>query len=169
MLPPPPQGVPGAPSAYARVAEAADLFEGRNAGGQTGDFIIGNDRVRYIIERAGRRGAGLTPFGGNLIDAQSMDRPGVEELMKVIPLINLGLTGQFDEVRVLEDGSDGGAAVILAVGEDTLWDAVDLNGLVGRFNLLGFDVNADLDLMIGAVYALAPGQGSLVNSGAFLS
>ena len=138
MLPAPPDPVPGAPAAYARVAQEADLFQGHNASGKAGDLIIGNDRVRYIIERAGRRGAGLMPFGGNVIDAQSLERTDVEELMKVIPLINVGLTARFE----------GGCSTMGVMGRlqpfcvPTRYGCHRSQWARGQFNLLGYDVNA---------------------------
>ena len=166
LLPELPAGQVAEERAEALVAEGmADLPGGRFAVGRPGDLVLRNDRVAFVIQRPHRDGS-LTPYGGNVIDAVRLgggDAGGgdVDELGEVMPVLHIGLTVDFESVRVLNDGSDGGPAAVVAVGRDAIWDTVDLGSLLGRFDLLRFDLNADLPLLVAAVYSLEPGSGTL--------
>jgi len=158
--------VPGAdddtPGATARVAGSLDdLPGGRYAAGQPGDLVLENAHAAFVIQRPHRDGS-ITPFGGTVIDAAPLGSgPAVDELGEVMPLLHIGLTVDFEEVRVLRDGADGGPAVVLALGRDAVWDMIDLNAMVGRFDVVKFDLNADLPLLVAAVYALGPDDRAL--------
>ncbi len=62
-------GCPTAPQARAfKVASRAELIGGPRALGEVGDFILENDRARFLVQDAGfSRGFGV--FGGALLDA----------------------------------------------------------------------------------------------------
>jgi hypothetical protein len=124
--------------AYARrITSPTDLIGGRAASGQIGDWLIGNDKIRVIIQDKGwSRGMGV--FGGGIIDADVV-RPGVTtsgqggtgsdnygegfpafflqafkvgDQLEVDPIT--GKTYTVPGIEVLQDGSDGGPAVIRA-------------------------------------------------------
>src|SRR5262245_51182455 len=68
----------GPGGAYARqVGAPGDLLAGPAAQGLVGDTLIGNDRVRFVIQAPGRV-IGVVPQGGNLIDGVAIDGAGAQ-------------------------------------------------------------------------------------------
>ncbi len=124
------------PHAYAaRVSTSQQLIGGPGAIGTVGDYILGNDRIRVIIQDQGwSRGFGV--FGGGIIDADIV-RPstgvdgsgglGLDNFGELFPALFLQAFDVDDQKRfdlaqnktvdlagieVINDGSDGKAAVI---------------------------------------------------------
>lgn len=145
--------------AYARrIEEPTELIGGPGALGAVGDFAIGNDKIRVIVQNQGwSRGFGI--FGGGIIDADIV-RPGADRdgsggkgrdnFGEFFPALFLqafdvadqaGVDPQTGEtitlpgIEVRSDGSDGGEAVIRtrATGGDLLTMVSELvNQLVPR-------------------------------------
>ncbi|MDP7039273.1 MAG: CehA/McbA family metallohydrolase, partial [Myxococcota bacterium] len=119
-----------------------------------------------VVERPGRV-FGPGPYGGNLIDFGRNDLRE-DNLGETIPFFQFGLTAEFTEVRIVNDGSDGQAAVLEAIGYDNLWDYVNIQSFMPELlsyktdehgepsGLLKFDPIADLPLQIRARYTLEP-------------
>jgi hypothetical protein len=107
-----------------RITSNLQLIGGPAARAEVGDYILENDQVRFIIQdRTYNRGAGL--FGGSLIDADLVrTRPdadvlggrGQDTFGELFPAFFLEVIDP-EEIVVVEDGSDGGAAVIEVRGK----------------------------------------------------
>lgn len=134
--------LPSGPYARAKAIERLDeVIGGPMSAARPGDFLLENDQVRFGI-LGGRNSFGPGLYGGSLVDAdlQWQDARvdggrGRDAFNEMFPLIsmNVPLADQPEDVFVLSDGSDGGAAAVRVVGEgapflsllDLLW------GLVG--------------------------------------
>jgi hypothetical protein len=141
------------------------LMRGPVADGSVGDYYLRNEHLLAIIQKPGRQ-FGMSPYGGNLIDFGDVEQR-VDVLGESMPLIQLGLTANFQTVRVIDDGSAGGPAILEATGEDELWDFLNLESLTPLFRyetdeqgepigLLKFDPAADLPVEIRVRYILPP-------------
>ncbi len=149
--------------ARARKLEApADFIGGDFARARVGDLLLQNDKVRVVIQQAGRT-VGALPQGGAIIDADLVrpSGPGRDLFGKLMPVYAFGRTPQVSSVEVLDDGSRGGFAVIAATGTDAVLDTVNVPAVVA--SALG-DVplrsNPDtaLPLTVTTYYVLSPGE-----------
>ena len=91
--------------------------------------LIQNDRIRAMVQRPSPDGP--QPYGGNLIDADlQRSGDGKDQIGKVGILYAFGRTTVAREVKVLRDGSEGGAAVIAVNAEDTVNDFVNVQNMI---------------------------------------
>jgi hypothetical protein len=136
----------GVPRASARIVDGPeDLIGGLLARGRDDDFIIENGVIRVIIQKPGRDlAAGIGAFGGNPIDADlyRAGDPGRDLFEEWVMLINIENTANYTDVVVLNDGTDGNAAVIRATGPDDLLDMINASSVVMDF---GFPFPAALN------------------------
>ena len=119
----------------ARIASPRQLIGGPGALGAVGDYLLGNDQLRVIIQDKGwSRGFGI--FGGGIIDAD-LNRPGAngtsdggrgrDNFGEFFPALLLQAfdvedqtarnpeTGELEDlsgIEVIRDGSDGGPAIV---------------------------------------------------------
>ncbi|MBI3183201.1 MAG: CehA/McbA family metallohydrolase [Myxococcales bacterium] len=152
--------------AFAKIAESeADLIGGPWAHGELGDAVIGNGRIRAIIQRP-LRAIGPQPYGGNLIDAD-VARPegeaGSDQFGKMGILYAFGRTSQAKVVEVLADGGGGGSAIVAATGMDAVNDYLSVQNLLYRVldaKRLKFAVDPEqpLPLRSTTYYVLSPGE-----------
>ena len=74
--------------ARAKVIESPDeRIGGGFAQGRAGDVVLANDKIRVVIQQAGRVG-GPVPYGGAIIDADLVrpaGQPGRDQLGKISP------------------------------------------------------------------------------------
>ena len=155
------------PNAEARlITDPNDLIGGPLARGVVGDYLMENGRIRVIIQKPQRDiSAGVGQFGGNIIDAD-LERgaaPGRDMFYEWAFQLNTENTANYQSVVVLNDGSDGNAAVIRATGPDDLWDIVNPSSQVADF---GFPFPSELDdtdqpVTITTDYILEPGENAL--------
>ncbi len=145
-----------------KVAGDTDLIGGPAAQGRKGDWALANKRVRFIIQ-ADDRHSGPCPWGGNVIDAdivRAKGEPGQDNLGEYCPLINLGRTFRGKTFEVLNDGSNGGPAILAVTGADTLLDFINLPSLVGQYLGKGiklpFDPEKALSISITRYFILPP-------------
>ena len=128
--------------------------------GLPGDFFLRNDRIRAVIQAPGRA-MGPCPWGGNLLDLDFADSPAGDQLGEVSPLFGLGRTANFTKVEVTRDGSDGGPAVITAVGPDAIDDFINIIGIAG-FTVAAISPSLSPQIALGlevtATYTLKPGD-----------
>ncbi len=83
-----------------------------------GDFILANDRIALYIEQEGRAN-GYNPFGGEILAIENVGDDGKPKGVSLYNETLIALSRQAvkpDKVTVLNDGSDGKAAVIRASG-----------------------------------------------------
>jgi len=117
------------------VDDAGAFIGGAAASSEPGDFLLYNDRARFVI-RGLRDGHFYAGYAGSVIDMDIVrpegqaDRDGMDDCMTM-----LGLAWLFeaDGIEVLADGSDGGAAVVQATGTDVTFEffegAIEAPGL----------------------------------------
>ena len=100
------------------VTNDAALFGGAAAEGELGDFKIYNDRVQFIIEAAGES-QNYVEYGGSLVDLDIV-RPegqlGQDLIDDASTMVGLGRMFDAETVTVINDGTNGKAAHIRAVG-----------------------------------------------------
>ena len=164
--PPPPTSTPTlAITARARrITATSDLIGGPLARGRIGDYLIANDKIRVIIADKGRHQDFLLTYGGNIIDADRVrpaGEPDRDSFEAVAPLINISSTINVQEIDVINDGSDGGAAVVRTVGVDDLFDPIDPVSSILGFGVGGIPESArdkDLPIEIMTTYTLQPGD-----------
>ncbi len=96
-----------------KVTDKGNLLTGVKVEGQVGDFKIYNDKVAFIIQAA-RVSDGWNPYGGEVIDAAKIGGKGslLGEMLMAVYVNILKPTS----VGVINDGSDGKAAVIRTMG-----------------------------------------------------
>ena len=113
----------------ARAGQLAEEDVGAFIGGtaassEPGDYLLYNDRARFVV-RGLRDGHFYAGYAGSVIDMDIVrpegqaDRDGMDDFMTM-----LGLAWLFraESIEVLADGSDGGAAVVQAVGTDVTFE-----------------------------------------------
>ncbi len=112
-------------------------FEGEHAIGGAGDFLLQNDHAAFIIEGVDR-GTSYYHYGGIVVDAVAMDgctqktEDNFQEMGLMLGSLNLGAfydstlrAFRATSIEVLEDGSDGGPAVVRARGVDDYYWLVE--------------------------------------------
>jgi len=139
------EGCPQQGSALAREIGVEGVLPGEVAVGTRGDFLLANAHAAFAITDVEGQ-ATYWYYGGALADAVPMDGcvPGEDKLDEVgivLAEIDLGSVEQStvrgfraDTVEVLNDGSDGEAAVVRATGTD------DMHWLV-EYTLIGEAIN----------------------------
>jgi hypothetical protein len=155
------------PTATARiVTQRGDLLGGPRALGDVGDILMENDEVRVVIQSAGfSRGFGV--YGGSLIDAairparetsNAARLPVQDAFGELFPAFLLQAVN-VEDVTILSDGSDGGPAIVEAVGfaGDFLEIAGFLNRLAIGSNESPADPSSDDRVRYRTRYELAPG------------
>jgi hypothetical protein len=144
------------------ISSSSDLIGGPNASGEVGDFLLKNERIRVVIQRAGAPARAPFSYGGNLIDLDRIRFPGDkgnDRFGGQTVLINGVRTVKADRVFVLEDGSATGYAVIRAEGDDAPYQGVTLPQFAEAASVpvAGNDVEQSLDLLVKTDYILRPG------------
>jgi hypothetical protein len=158
---------------FARAVKMESLQDGiggPKALAQPGDFLLENDRIRITILDA-RPSMGPHTSGASVADADlqradprySQGR-GLDQLGEMFPTVNLNVAqidtvtdedGGAGVVRILNDGSDGGDAVICTEGPEqsfiTLLDAL--------WNITWLEARPYFRLRTD--YSLGPGQGAV--------
>ncbi len=153
-------------SDFVRAYQASSpdqLIGGDVAMARVGDFILENDKVRIaILNKDSSPAPGV--FGGTFVDAD-LQRPqadfrngtGQDQLAEVIPVVNLlWPRPDVDDVRVINDGSDGEAAIVRVSGETGVFLEA-LSVLKGDLLKTLFP-NAKFELRIETDYILEPGK-----------
>lgn len=161
-----------APMASARVATEADLLSGPLARGVPGDYVLENENLRVIIQKAGRQWLSIGTFGGNIIDVSRKDAAGAmlpDHLEEFIIGLNIENTPNYTDIRVQNDGSDGEPAVICATGPDDLLELANPSTAVANFGvtLPTAADDKDLPVEIETCYSLAVGDRYVVLDSTF--
>lgn len=146
----------------ARLATETDLLSGPLARGRPGDFVLENEHLRVIIQKAGRQWLSIGTFGGNIIDVSRKDASGgmlPDHLEEFVIGLNIENTPNYTDVRVEHDGSDGQAAVICATGPDDLLELANASSAIRDFGatLPASADDRDLPVEIETCYTLEPG------------
>ncbi|MBX7116171.1 MAG: CehA/McbA family metallohydrolase [Myxococcaceae bacterium] len=142
------------------VTQAADLIGGPTAHGKVGDYLLSNDKIRVIVQGKDRH-IGPQPFGGTIIDADLVRAgAGQDQLGEVGLFYNFGRTLDPQQLEILNDGSDGSAAVLAITGPDTANDFISLRNQFR--DTLGQSPAADpytkVPLLVTNYFVLNPGE-----------
>jgi len=113
--------IPEAQWAYARqITDTGDLIGGPIADGQVGDYLIGNAKVRFVIQGADDPRT-LLPYGGTVIDAdvvRSPGEPGQDRLQEVGTVAGYIRLVRPTDIEVVSAGRSGKPAIIRVTGVD---------------------------------------------------
>jgi len=115
------------PKARARkITDPADLVTGPLAHGVVGDYLLVNTLARFVVQDVAQRDLySVGTFGGNLIDAELIDRPGTDNFLEIQPAVNIETVINAQTVDIVNDGQDGRAAIVRTCGPDDLLDFVN--------------------------------------------
>jgi hypothetical protein len=111
--------VPAGEARAAAINDEAALFGGVAADAQLGDLMLVNDRVRYVVQGARRDGSYFVSTGGGVIDAdlvRAPGEPGRDLLDEWVPMYGAARVLEPTKVEVINDGRDGGPAIVRATG-----------------------------------------------------
>lgn len=152
----------GATALAKQITDTADCVGGPQSRCRADDYLLKNDKIRVVIQDLQRNLFGIGEFGGQIIDGDLVrtsgpDRDNFEEWSLSL---NIEATAHYTSLMVLNDGSDGGPAVIRATGVDDLLDFVNPSAVIAGFGLV-FPASAndkDLPVAITTDYTLAPGK-----------
>jgi hypothetical protein len=144
-----------------QITDTNDCVGGRQSRCRADDYLLSNDRIRVVIQDIQRNLFGIGQFGGQIIDADIVrtvgpDRDNFEEWALAL---NIESTGHYTAISVINDGSNGGPAVIRATGVDDLIDFVNPSSVVASFgfNLPATADDEDLPVTVTTDYILEPG------------
>jgi hypothetical protein len=144
------------------IADTDDCVDGPISRCRLGDFLLENGRVRVVVQDVQRNMFGIGQYGGHIIDADLVRMVGSERdnFEEVATLINLENTAHYTTISVLNDGSDGAAAVIRVTGVDDLIDFLNPSSTVAGLGFLldPFTDDNDLPIEIMTDYILRPGR-----------
>ena len=142
-----------------RTGESGDaaVTEGLAAEAKPGDFVLWNDRVRFVIQGV-YTSHGYVSAGGAIIDADIV-RPegqlGRDAIDDMVMSFGVGRIVDAHTVEIVSDGMDGGDAVIRAIGTDERWEMIH-----GVFEATE-DILPPLSLEVTTTYRLAPDRSSV--------
>ncbi len=133
-----------------------------------GDFVVSNGRVAYVISSTDNPGQVYDPYGGRVValgrvsDGAFIELGDYNLMMQALGRFALGT----EEVAVLSDGSDGGAAVVRAIGHlvpiRALADLLDIlvpGDYAGLPAAVDFSLDPDRDLLSATLHVRAPARG----------
>jgi len=144
--------------AYA-ITDPDDLITGPLAHNQVGDFMLESCFARFAVQAGGQRDLySVGQYGGNLIDAELIGRPGLDNFLEVQPMVNVETVVNAQTVFVVNDGLDGEAAVVRACGPDDLLDFVNPSSQVTDLGIpFPVELNDNNQTVEGCTdYALEP-------------
>jgi hypothetical protein len=146
-----------------RATSVDQLIGGPTAMADAGDFILENDKIRLaILDVEASPGPGV--YGGTLVDAdlqrsegEFRNSAGNDQLAEMFPFVNL-LSPRPDDtdVEIIQDGSDGQAAIIRVSGDGAFFmDALNVFHAPEIRTLFG---DVKIYLHIETDYILEPGK-----------
>ena len=154
----------GSGAAAKTIDSAEQLIGGDGATGMNGDVLLSNDKIRVIVEKAGRV-IGPMLAGGGIVDADVVrpaGAPGRDVFGRTTIIYGLGRVSSIKKVEVLMDGSAGGPAVVASTGTDTQHDLINLKALIAGQAGLAVDFVLDptkpVAVRTTTYYVLSPGE-----------
>jgi hypothetical protein len=140
----------------------ADCVRGPLARCRAGDYLLENGKIRVVVQNVQRNLFGIGQYGGQIIDADldrgdhALERDNFEEWSTAINIEN---TAHYTTLTIINDGSDGQAAVLRATGVDDLLDFINPSSTLAGFGLplkASLD-DHDLPVEVQTDYILEPG------------
>ncbi len=152
----------GGTASAAQITDTADCVDGPLSRCAVSDYLMSNAKIRVVIQDIERNYlGGIGQFGGQIIDADLVrtvgaDRDNFEELAVSL---NIESTAHYTSLSIINDGSNGGPAIIRATGVDDLLDLLNPSSVVADF---GFALPAaandfDIPVTVHTDYILEPG------------
>ncbi len=145
-----------------RISDPADLITGPLADGKVGDWLLANSVARFIIQDAPQRNLySVGAFGGNIIDAELVGHPGLDNFLEIQPAVQIETVINAQTVEIVNDGSDGRPATIRTCGPDDVLDFVNPSTIIEDIGGLPFPAaadDADYNVEGCTEYSLAPGE-----------
>jgi hypothetical protein len=141
------------------ITNGAELITGPLADGRVGDTMMQNPFARFIIQQPGVRDMySVGGFGGNIIDAELVDHPGLDNFLEIQPAINIETVVNATTLEIVNDGSDGGAAIVRTCGPDDLLDFVNPSTIIegAGLDFPDFADDNDQDVTACTEYTLEP-------------
>ncbi len=135
------------------------------AHGRRGDWLLENGVVRFVVQDAPKRDHySIGQFGGNVIDAELVGRPGRDQFFEFQPAVNIETVVNAEFVEIVNDGTDGTAAIVRSCGPDDLLDYVNASSQVGELGVTLPNGTDDTDVPVYACtsYRLEPGADHLL-------
>jgi hypothetical protein len=116
-----------APKASAfQITDPGDLITGPLAHSRVGDYMLQSCQARFVIQDVSQRDLySVGQYGGNLIDAELIGSPGLDNFLEIQPMINVETVINTILAVIVNDGADGQPAVIRTCGQDDLLDFVN--------------------------------------------
>lgn len=140
---------PSGPKVVRRIESEVELIEGLGATGRVGDWLLENDKARFIVEDAASS-TGWGIYGGGLIDVGGpAGAPSDDRLQQLFVQCDLRAFRP-RSVEVVADGSDGGPGILRFVGDDAGIPVLDA--------IIAQD---PLQIQLSVDYVLEPGRDSL--------
>ncbi|MCP3983301.1 MAG: hypothetical protein GY723_02875 [bacterium] len=147
------------------ITDSGDLLTGPMAHNQLGDYLIENDVARFVIQAPGQRDLhSVGQFGGNLIDAELVSKPGLDQFFEIQPSINLETVINAQTIEVVNDGQNGETAILRTCGPDDLADYINASSQVevelglSLPNVMSIVDDRDYDVTGCTEYRLEPGK-----------
>ena len=151
----------GGTSLAKQITNTADCVGGTQSRCKLNDYLIANDKIRVVIKQPERNMFGIGQFGGQIIDGDIVrtsgpDRDNFEEWALSL---NIEGTAHYTSVTVLNDGSNGGPAILRATGVDDLLDFINPSSTVASFGLAlpASADDKDIPVTVTTDYILEPG------------
>ncbi len=144
------------------ITDESDLIEGGSATSRVGDYVLENDRVRFVVEQDNRN-MNPCPWGGNIIDAEYRSQEyGGDILGEICLFLNADQTFKPETYEVIHDGSEG-AAVLAVSGRTEILDYLNVEGMIAQLGASAADLfvlkpDELLPLAITKYYVLRPGD-----------
>lgn len=141
------------------ITNAGELITGPLADGRVGDTMIQNAHARFVIQQPNVRDMySVGGFGGNIIDAELVDHPGMDNFLEIQPAINIETVVNATSLEIVNDGSDGGAAIVRTCGPDDLLDFVNPSTIIegAGLDFPAFANDNDQDVTACTEYVLEP-------------
>ncbi len=114
--------------AYARqITDSSDLIEGPISRGEVGDYLIGNSRVRFVIQGY-EHPRTLLPWGGTVIDADVVRAPGEDgqdRFQELGPIAGYLRVVRPTSIKVVSSGKNGKPAILRVIGVDAGMPLID--------------------------------------------
>ncbi len=147
----------------AAITDSGDCVGGPLARCRVGDYLLANDQIRVVVQSIQRNMFGIGQFGGQIIDADLVRQPGDpdrDNFEEWATAINIENTAHYTDLTIINDGSDGQAAILRATGVDDLLDYVNASSTVAGFGFPFPTAANDQDLPVEIVtdYVLEPGR-----------
>src|SRR5512139_574703 len=151
------------PALAKAIDSTADCVAGPLSRCRVGDYLLKNGKIRVVVQGIQRNMFGIGQFGGQIIDADLVRTPGDpdrDNFEEWATSINIENTAHYTSLTIVNDGSDGQAAIIRASGVDDLLDFINPSSVIAGYGY-AFPASADdrdLPVEIVTDYILEPGR-----------